>query len=378
MRQPEASTERGYSLIELLITMAITTVIMGATMTALGDAMKATESATLLTNLNGGLRTAMDLVVRDLLQVGQGLPAGRVVFIPSGPNATPIKIPGPPNTDFTLAGASELTAVVPGPDLGPIVNGQATDVITTLAVDSSFDSVNLTQFAADGRSVTVRGCPVANPLTCANIGDDLNGDDILEGDLIMLVKRGTSLSTLVQVTRVVGQQIFFEANDSLNLNQGLGVDGTAPELRVAAPNDVQDATGVVPTIASRIRMISYYVDATTDPARPRLIRRIGNGDPTTFDNTLGTAVAFDIESLRLTYDLVDGVNNPAAVRFVQADLDGTGACSPDPCSPNNVRKVTVTLLGRSKQPMKHTQAFFRNSLITQVSLRSLAFVDRYR
>ena len=70
-------------------------------------------------------------------------------------------------------------------------------------------------------------------------------------------------------------------------------------------------------------MVTYYIDATTDPQHPRLVRRINNGHPTGFNNNLGTAVAFDIESLQLTYDLADGVGNPANVRMVAADLTGT-------------------------------------------------------
>ena len=75
-------------------------------------------------------------------------------------------------------------------------------------------------------------------------------------------------------------------------------------------------------------MISYYLD-TTVPNHPRLVRRINNGHPTTFNNTLGTAVAIDIENLQFTYDLADGADNPADVRFVAADLHRSGACSPE-------------------------------------------------
>ena len=74
--------EQGFTLVELLVTMAITTVILGATMAAMTDAIKATESATQITDMNNGLRTAMDLMVRDMLQVGQGLPGGRAILVP--------------------------------------------------------------------------------------------------------------------------------------------------------------------------------------------------------------------------------------------------------------------------------------------------------
>jgi prepilin-type N-terminal cleavage/methylation domain-containing protein len=108
------SSQLGFTLVELLVTMAITTVILGATMAAMSDAIRATDSATLLTGLNNGLRTGMDLIVRDLLQVGQGLPAGRVVFVPAGAGAQALQLPGPPGTNYQLVGATEWTAVVPG------------------------------------------------------------------------------------------------------------------------------------------------------------------------------------------------------------------------------------------------------------------------
>ncbi len=365
-------SSRGFSLVELLVAMAITVVIMGATMVALSDAVKASEAATLLTGLNGGLRTAMDLMVRDLLQVGQGLPAGRLILVPSGANVQAIRMPGPPLTNYTFPlGGTEITAVIPGPNRGPVINGRPTDMITTLAVDSSFDGVRLTALAANGQSMTV--------VNTVNINDG-GPDDINAGDLIMLNK--SSASTLVQVTRVVGQQVFFDPADSLNLNQLAPPDGTVLDLRNnTAPPDVlpaNPAPQVIPTSASKVRMVTYYIDATTDPQHPRLVRRINNGHPTGFNNNLGTAVAFDIESLQLTYDLADGVGNPANVRMVAADLNGAGACNPDDCSPNQIRKVNIMLAGRSRMPMRGTRQFFRNTLVTQVSLRSLAFVDRYR
>jgi prepilin-type N-terminal cleavage/methylation domain-containing protein len=358
--------ERGFTLVELLITVAITTVVMGATMAALSHATRAAETATLMTGLNGGLRTAMDLIVRDMLQVGQGLPAGRVVLIPSGNGAQPIRLPGPPGTNLQLAGATELTAIIPGPGLGPVINGQPTDIITTLQADSAFDQVRLTAIATNGSSISV------DPAVNLNDG---NADDIRPGDLIMLTKG--SFSALAQVTRVVGQQVFFEAGDSLNLNQsGVAAQGTVQWIRNEPPTSL--VGGFLATTATRIRMISYYIDAVTDPQRPRLVRRLNNGHPTQFDNTLGTAVAFNIENLQFTYDLADGVVNPANVRMVQDDLNGTGACSPDPCSPNQIRKLNVLLRGRSHNQLNATQQFFRNALVTQISLRSMAFVDRYR
>jgi prepilin-type N-terminal cleavage/methylation domain-containing protein len=403
--------ERGFTLTELLVTMAITTIIMGSVMVAMTDAIKMTESATQITDLNNGLRTAMDLMVRDMLQVGQGLPGGRSILIPNGGPAQPMLLPGPDGTAYTLDGPSfcpirtddatpdtvceDITAVVPGPNRGPVLvdDQPASDMITTIAADSAFDSVPLRAFAADGRSITVAMPGQVAPAhpSGRNISDnpDVDGDNIRPGDLIMLTKN--SASALVQVSAVNGQVISFGDNDSLFLNQQNAADGTAAELRATDPIDALTRPPCAPapapcnfvtTVATRIRMITYYIDNWTDPRRPRLIRRLGNSTRpekwNDFDNREGTVVAFDIEGLRITYDLVDGVDNPSDVRMDDDDLSPDGACSPSRCYPNQIRKVNITLSGRSRLPRRGTNQFYRNHLSTQVSLRSLAFVDRYR
>jgi hypothetical protein len=100
-----------------------------------------------------------------------------------------------------------------------------------------------------------------------------------------------------------------------------------------------------------------------------------------FDNAEGTVVAFDLEGLQITYDL-SGEDDPTKlrsnVRMDDADLDGSGACAPNPCYPNQIRKINIMLSARSRLPRRGTNQFYRNRLVTQVSLRSLAFVDRYR
>jgi hypothetical protein len=395
--------------------VAITLVIMGATMTALGGAWKANESAVLVTGLNSGLRTAMDIVVRDLLQTGQGLPTGRFVTIPSGAGATAIRLPGPPGmtpATFTLpTTTTQLNAVMPRPGAGPVINGLATDVITVLAADSSFDHRALTALTDTTMTVALNrprqplaGLPLVREeiRNGANISDGtanaaLAVDDVDPGDLIMLT-RG-SVSALVQVTGVAGQVITFAGGDSLNLNQNAAADGTVREYRdidpvtagIQAETIQAEPTGWMETQATRIRMITYYVDATpdpdrpTDPIRPRLVRRMNNGHATTFNNTLGTAVAFDIDSFQVTYDLADGVRNPTNVRLVADDFLATAASAcfapapadPAGCDLERVRKVNVLLAGRARRPMRGSNLLYRNSLLTQVSLRSLAFVDKY-
>jgi prepilin-type N-terminal cleavage/methylation domain-containing protein len=370
------TNERGFSLMEVMVTMAITLIIMAGTMRAMNDAMRASETAQLVTSMNRGLRTAADIMVRDMLQVGQGLPPSHVVQIPQGGTATAVKLPGPlksPAVTRTLpTSTTVLAAVIPGPGLGPTINGVATDVVTTLSVDSAFDRVQLTAITAN--SIVVRtGVTITGSVPTA----------VRPGDLIMLLKGSTT--TLVEVTEVESPStIRFATTAPLNLNQSGANVGSVGTLMATAPTDVIDPPDdpYIPTSASRVRMISYYLDTVSDPARPRLVRRLNHGvnatDAALYDNTLGTAVAFDVENLQISYDLVDSVNNWANVKMNAADVAGSGACSPDPCNANQIRKINLLLVGRSRLPLRSTKQFFRNSITTQVSLRSLAFVDRYK
>jgi len=396
MATPNARSRRtataGFSLIEVLVSMGITVAIMGATMQTMTHAIRANQAAMLITGMNNSLRTGMDVMVRDLLQVGQGLPNGGLIFIPTG---SQINLPGPPlqtgvvggttATPYTsVAGDPDISAVTPGPGLGQKINGVRTDMLTTLAADSAFDHRTLSAIAADGSSMTVA---LVQPDGSASDVSNGGPDDITPGQLFLLTKGSTS--TLVQVTSVDGAQTAsFAAGDSLNLNKPTAAAGSIGALLATAPTDnpaPRPVGFVPPTQATRIRMISYYLDATNltgAPAAPRLVRRMNNGigtaASTTFNNKNGNTVAFDVDNLQITYDLNDGVSNPSNVRMNAADLAGTGACSPNPCAATQIRKVNIILTSRSKVVLTSSGKYFHNTLNSQVSLRSLSFVDRYK
>jgi type II secretory pathway pseudopilin PulG len=396
----------GYSLLEMMVVMGITSMVMAGVFSAMTQATRSYESAKLVTGMNQDLRIAMDMIVRDLIQTGQGLPIGRQVGVPNGLNATPIVRPGPlPNNGVApnypgvgnFPAGPALLAVTVGPDLGPRVNNQMTDVITVLMVDGAFDGVPLRAVTANGSSATITvALPTGQPQGVAGgkiIDDTLNSDDIRAGDLIMLRKGSSSL--LQQVTSVAGQVVTFATGvgNTLNLNQFQVLDadddteemgGTANQLVAQAPADepLPRLQGGLPVItgsnATRVRMITYYIDPFTDSLSPRLMRIV--------DHRPATTVAFAAENLRLTYDLVDGVTDPAGLRMVAVETtpSATSPCDSDEddvitgCSPNQIRKINVVLAGRSRTPATQNRKHYRNALFTQVSLRSLAFTDRYQ
>lgn len=353
----------GFSLTEVLVAMALTTLVMGVTLAGLSDVMKGNELVLTIGQVNASLRSGADLMVRDFLQAGSGLPSSHAVAIPSGASAVPVRLPGPPGTAWTVpSGTLLLPAVMPRAGQGPTIDGVATDVVTVLMADNAFLDVSLT--AMSNTSVTVAAGP-----------DLATGPDrVIEGQLMMISK--LSVNTLVQVTAVnPGTRVLtFAANDSLLLNQPSATEGSLRALILEAPTG---ALGVTRSRISRIRMISYYLDAT-NPLRPRLVRRINNGLDDTFDNTLGTVVADDIYDLQFAYDVVNGVTNPGGVEMNAADLGGSGACSPDPCGETQIRKINLRLMARASNQVSGNYRFLNNALESQVSLRAMAFVDRFR
>ena len=363
----KASTQRrgdsGFSLIELLVAMGITTVVMAVTMAGLSDAMRANDTVVNVTSMNNGLRLAMDLMVRDLLQTGSGLGKGHVIQTPQG--GTLIKRPGPPGSALTRPAAElSIPAVIPGNALGPTINGGATDIITILTADNNFTDVPLAAVASNSVDVT----------TATNIGSGV--DRVIAGQLLMVIKGATT--TLVEVTDVNAtlRRITFASTDSLNLNQnGTGIVGTMAALNAKAPTGTAAAAA---TRITRVRMITYYLDNTTVAGSPRLVRRINNGDPVTFNNALGTAVALDIEDLQFSFDINDGANNPGNVEFVAADLTTSGACSPVACSPTQIRKINVTMTARSANTTNRRRQVYRNTLHSQIALRGMALVNDYQ
>ena len=128
---------------------------------------------------------------------------------------------------------------------------------------------------------------------------------------------------------------------------------------VQSITQIGNGDGTFPaTTATRVYLVTYYLDNTGDSLTPRLVRRINN-DP-------GRTVALILEDIQLSYDLVDGVNNPTAQKEAL-----------DPHSPSQIRKANILLSGRSGVEDKHNGKFLRKTLTTQVSLRSLSYIDRY-
>ena len=79
-----------------------------------------------------------------------------------------------------------------------------------------------------------------------------------------------------------------------------------------------------------------------------------------------------VEDLNLTWDLVDAVTNPTDVPSLPVTLGGVLFSS------NQIRKANLRVSVRSDARSSVQTDYLRHHVSTVVSLRSLAYVDRYQ
>ena len=333
-------SDAGFSLVETMFSTALTLVVVAAGLGAFVAGMDVTDTSRIISETNQTLQAAESLIVRDFVQIGQGIPRGGVP-VPSGDNSVPLPRPAETAGMTFPAAWATMPAIAPGASLGPVVLGVQTDIITLLYADPTLrlNQFPLDDVAGDGSTMTVNaGTPITTP------------DGLKVGDLILFSNAMGNAMQMVTATNN-NQTVNFALGDAMGLNQRNAENGTIMNIQ---------AGGVFPpTTATRILMISYYVDRVTDPTLPRLMRRVNGGQ--------AFAIALGVENLQLSYDFVDGVGNPT-------NQEGIPVAN----SPNQIRKINLFMSARSIDTDNHTGTFYRNSVASQVGLRSLSFMDRYR
>src|SRR5687767_7233040 len=116
--------ERGFTLAELLVAMTLTLVVLAGAFEVLQEATRPSAQAAPTSEVNQNLRVAMNIVIRDLIQAGEGDYGLRTgVSIPSGDGVDQIVRPGPEGADWRFPEEyTVLPAVSPASGLGIEVN----------------------------------------------------------------------------------------------------------------------------------------------------------------------------------------------------------------------------------------------------------------
>jgi prepilin-type N-terminal cleavage/methylation domain-containing protein len=385
--------QRGFSLIEVLVAISILVTIVGLSIGALLQAQSAAKMVSYEANTQENLRAGMHFLVRDLAQAGEGIPQGGI-SIPNTGTGSAVFRPGT-GTTFSYAGTvfTTLPPIMPGSALGPFIKSVNPTTGAILTSASNTDIVNI--LYADNTLVDVHGnntytdqvASASNPVcngvmssTGAFVTLDANcftmpgvTNPIAIGNLIMFHNQnGTALE---YVTGVAGQTIDFAAGDPAGLNQTGLTAGTVYSIQTF--NGTTPTGTFPPTSITRVWLVTYYIDSTTNPQKPMLVRQVNYPNyPAGAPANPPQQIADAIEDLTFSYDIT------ASVASAGTYPGGAGNASTPlyPDLPTQIRAVNVFLAGRSEYSTQtqNSYTFLHNNLTTQVCPRSLSFQNLYQ
>jgi prepilin-type N-terminal cleavage/methylation domain-containing protein len=393
---------RGFTLIEMLVSIALGLLIVGTGVVVYKQAQDSTMYMTQRTVVQGNARPAINQLSQDLNLAGYGLPIAGVV-VPataifqcstgstgaSYAYACPATQPSFP----VISSNATLTGVMPGAALGAFINSKATDQITISYVDAQpnnwkdscgttvakvnivcgFDAYPLIETSVSGSTTTL----YFDSRTSPAIDDTKWG--LKKGDVLML--SNGSGQALGEVTSVTATSVVLASGDAMKLNQASGVNGAVPNLLPSGTSYYWDGTGSKPTTTilpsttvSRVTMITYY--AQTDPltqasgtsAQPMRLYRVVNGDST---NNPPVPVAEQISNLGFTYNLFNSVCGGSQIANQQS-LTSTSQIAL--IKTVNAYVTAASTLRSAAVPGRKIQQV---PLSTSVSPRNLSFFDSY-
>ncbi len=396
----KSANSGGFSLIELLVALAVGALVVGSAVQLFTQGMNATFVVSQRAQMQQDLRATSDLLFKDLSLAGAGLPSATGILLPSAAGK-PIYgfapscaaknncIPGGGITyPCTSVGAvpcnPTLYGLIPGWRLGITVPGSPnpSDVITVVYTDTVFALPCYTIQAITATTVIVQ-LPAPLPATCiltpplvAPQAVNAPAVGLVPGDLVLVqsIVGGNSATVIAEVTLVApngggNYTITFAGGDTLNMNQPGAPAASLTQLVCGpAPAAACPATAT----ATRIFAISYYLWMLPDPlgvgvGTPTLMRQVNGQTP--------VPVQEGVVNFQFTYDTykADGT-------LLNAIGDGgysTGT------SFNLIRKINlVHLTTRSqvsgvKSGLMTTNGYQTFDTQTSISARNLSYQNRY-
>jgi prepilin-type N-terminal cleavage/methylation domain-containing protein len=373
MRQAE-NTSRGFTLLELMIAMALGLIVLSATVGLFKQAVSMNWVTSQRAELQSDFRGASNLLSRDIGMAGagslgqQGLAAGSLSLPVSGtPSVYPCSssacsyVNGVPIAYPASGGANYIYSVIPGPSLGITVNGQVSDTLTVSYTDANMalNCYNVAYVSATQFTFTL---PAVLPTTCIlpsgvvtpqALNDPVVG--LLTGDMIMFsTTSGPAAMGVVSSTpsssTCGGQPCYtvnFTAGDPGFINQPTVATGSLLSL-----------SGTTITSAVRLLVITYYLDISpVDSVTPRLMRIQSGKAP--------VPVAENVTYLKFTYNVDSG----AAYYSNQATL---------PAGTNPTMITQVNIAHMTMRSQLHGQSGYQGlDLQTSITPRNLTFGQEY-
>lgn len=270
----------GYTMVELMISMTTMAIITGAAFALIGSSIKFSTATYHLTDAEQGLRTAHEVINRDLTTGGDGLRGVGTIqvpkaFVQSYLTQTPIVDPSTP-TYVNLALVTSDDAVPANtavPQASPAANILAgSDRISILTTDTSFTPVTLL-----AGKITVAS-PNTNVMVPASETARFQA-----GEIYAIVAQNSAAFGVITSVNASTNTLVMTNGDVYSINQ----TGAGTPINVVTGGLTQPSTIV------KIQIIQYYVNASN-----LLMRRVFGVKGSTF---VDSVIAEHVTSLQFRY-----------------------------------------------------------------------------
>ncbi len=366
-----ANSQRGFSLLELMVASALGLIGILAMTSLFRQGMNATFTITQRAETQQNMRAAIELMTKDLSMAGAGLPSGGLqLATASGSSKVACNQAGTcyvagdtyPNGNFMYG---ILPGFANGVQNGTIINSApaaVNDSVTSIYCDYNFP---LTNFTFTFPSTTQVNVAVVNAgVTPNNI---LAPGGLNVGDLMLFLvstpgngkgSGGTSdAQTAAAVAEITGlptnTQINFAAGDALNFNQ----TGANSLAAVAAAY----VAGTTITVC-RLNAVTYFLQvppAGGTVQTVRLMRQVNGLN--------AVPVADNIINLQFSYDVINSVGGTMSAN--QSNPIAAGL------SPALIQKVNMWVMGQSLVSAgKQFQSMY---LASSTSTGNMSFCNSY-
>ena len=358
-------SQAGYSLLELLVGMGVMIVIVGATMAIVNGSLKFSHSTFHVTDTEESLRTAHELINRDLTSAGDGLKSIGTITVPlafasNWLTRTTVVDSGDPTHHqlglITSDDAIPLNTAVPSASPAATFR-ESTDRISMLIQDKDFNNGNAVSLLPG--KITVVGTVTNLLVGSTNIGL------FQAGEIYAIISQNSAAFGTVTAVDPTTNTVLMANGDPFGLNQtGL----TAPFTTVSgivAGLSTQNASII------RLQIIQYYVTSAG-----MLMRRVFGVKGGGFTET---PVAEHVTNLQFRYM----TNLSDANGFVQQPIMVINT----PLQQSAVREVETTVECETVRPVNTvTNANANNStngkqtisITTATSVRNLQFGSNAR
>jgi prepilin-type N-terminal cleavage/methylation domain-containing protein len=369
---------RGFTLLELLVSMTIGLIILGAGLQVYTSCMKATFVTSQKSEMQQDFRAAANIMQRDISMAGsgalgqQGLAASSVGLANGAGSTVPAYPCSTTTCDYINGGtvaypgspaAPLLYSIIPGYNLGITVNATEgpTDIITVSYADGNLplncytvDVVSATEVIFElpttlpGTCVLPTGVVTVPALNAAGIG-------LQPGDYILFSTTAAGIVSSVTTTSTTSAAY----SSAYEVNFATGDPGHINQPTIAAGTLKQLAVGISATLSAvRLLQITYYLDISPiDGVTPRLMR-IQSG-------RLPAPVAEGVSCLKFSYD----VDNDGVILANQTSI-------PVGMTPNQITKVNILHMSIRSQ-LRGTTGYQSLDLQTSISARNLTMGQEY-